>query len=510
MSNLPRLPFLCAAILLGAFGLRPAPATLRQPTDWPVERLLENVGRYVASHPEAAEAHYCLGRIHTYAFVFETARVAVNLKPEEDFASKLAAGAVTLDQLAELVLSTRAQEHLSFAARFEQSTPEQQRLDLERLASGLRGQAPLANANLVEPGPLLGHLVQAIRSLRRALELDPENGAFHLTLAYVLERGAHLADQVDNRQLFGSGDIHETPVPDRILDLGRPESAEAAYAELVEPKRLASAFFQLDRLRASPEARLQRSVARLLERRWMDQAVEHYRQAFERCVDVDREMKGAHDFTGIVGLEAGEAYLRLTKDERERFPEPEGFRERLDQGLFRLRRIPFLGAITPIVLAVDRCRTLDELVAPDHTVLFDLDGDLVEEPWPWLRPDAGWLVWDPKHTGRITSGRQLFGSASGWFLFPDGYRVLDALDDDGSGELCGAELTGIAVWFDRDSDGVSDGGEVVPVEALGIVALATEATERVGSSLGNPCGLELADGRVLPTYDWVLAPAPSP
>ena len=48
------------------------------------------------------------------------------------------------------------------------------------------------------------------------------------------------------------------------------------------------------------------------------------------------------------------------------------------------------------------------------------------------------------------------------------------------------------------------------VERLGIVGFATEATERFGASLANPCGVELADGRVLPTYDWVLAPVTGP
>ena len=42
---------------------------------------------------------------------------------------------------------------------------------------------------------------------------------------------------------------------------------------------------------------------------------------------------------------------------------------------------------------------------------------------------------------------------------------------------------------------------------VGIVALATEATERIGRSLGHLGGAELADGRRVPTYDWVLAPA---
>ena len=135
---------------------------------------------------------------------------------------------------------------------------------------------------------------------------------------------------------------------------------------------------------------------------------------------------------------------------------------------------------------------------------FDLDGDGIDELWPWLTPDAGWLVWDPENRGEITSGRQLFGSASAWLFFSDGYRVLDALDDDRDGELRGRELAGIRVWFDRDTDGVSDHGEVVSVEDLGIVALATQSTLTLGRSPANLCGAELADGRVLPTYDWVL------
>jgi len=163
-----------------------------------------------------------------------------------------------------------------------------------------------------------------------------------------------------------------------------------------------------------------------------------------------------------------------------------------------------VGVLYDLGLSVDSCKALDELIAPQLTVPFDLDGDAVDELWPWIVPDAGWLVWDPQRKGEITSGRQLFGTASGWLFFEDGYRVHDALDDDRSGELRGLELAGIAVWFDRDTDGISDRGEVIPVEELGIVALATRATEIVGRSPAHPGGLELADGRVLPTYDWVL------
>src|SRR5690242_13021861 len=42
------------------------------PTDWPVERLIENVTRQLAEHPGDVDLEYNLGRIHGYAFVFET------------------------------------------------------------------------------------------------------------------------------------------------------------------------------------------------------------------------------------------------------------------------------------------------------------------------------------------------------------------------------------------------------------------------------------------------------
>jgi hypothetical protein len=75
--------------------------------------------------------------------------------------------------------------------------------------------------------------------------------------------------------------------------------------------------------------------------------------------------------------------------------------------------------------------------------------------------------------------------------------------------LSGSELRGLAVWFDRNSNGVSDPGEVVPIERLGIEAIASRAESMDGESPANQCGLVMQDGRVLPTYDWMAHPATS-
>ena len=55
----------------------------------------------------------------------------------------------------------------------------------------------------------------------------------------------------------------------------------------------------------------------------------------------------------------------------------------------------------------------------------------------------------------------------------NGYEPLAALDDNHDGWITDAELTGVSVWRDRDSNGVSDVGEVVPASQFGILAIAS-------------------------------------
>ncbi|HEV7406232.1 MAG TPA: hypothetical protein VGO11_25010, partial [Chthoniobacteraceae bacterium] len=172
----------------------------------------------------------------------------------------------------------------------------------------------------------------------------------------------------------------------------------------------------------------------------------------------------------------------------------------------KLRR----GPITPIVFALQPPRRLDELLAEDVTVDFDLRGYGPAERWSWVKPELGFLVWDPRATGRIESARQLFGSYSFEIFRANGYDALAALDDNGDGRLAGDELAGIRVWFDRNSDGVSTADEVVSLETLGITAIATSACAKDGLYPMNPSGLVLRDGRTLPTWDWIAEPRLKP
>jgi hypothetical protein len=163
-------------------------------------------------------------------------------------------------------------------------------------------------------------------------------------------------------------------------------------------------------------------------------------------------------------------------------------------------------AITPLIFSMEAARPLEDLLDPSRRVRFDLAGDGRPAVWPWLRPGTALLVWDPAGTGRITSGRQLFGSVTWWVFWGHGYEPLALLDDDGDGWVAGRELAGLAVWRDRDGDGRSDPGEVIPAAQAGIARLAARPDGHYGRILWNPRGLATTDGRLLPTYDWTPTP----
>jgi hypothetical protein len=341
------------------------------------------------------------------------------------------------------------------------------------------------------------------------------NSRKHLTFAWLLETGAHLAERVPTMEVLGVSAPElsreqRAEIVGWIADLGASDAPVAAAAEqaLASPAHLERALALLVAQTAAPNAQRESAVAALLERYWIERAIAQYWIAYSENVERDLSVPG-WELERLVSYEALLGYERLVRRRGVQSPEEEKRLVELAQRRPLLEARPRGELVTPILLSLE-CRSLEELVAPALEVSFDLDGDGVVELWPWISPGAGWLVWDPNHRGEISSGRQLFGTASAWLFFEDGYRVLDALDDDRDGEVRGAELDGIAVWFDRDTDGVSDPGEVVPVEELGIVALSTRSTLTIGDSPANLCGLELADGRVLPTYDWVLAPAPVP
>jgi tetratricopeptide (TPR) repeat protein len=161
--------------------------------------------------------------------------------------------------------------------------------------------------------------------------------------------------------------------------------------------------------------------------------------------------------------------------------------------------------ITPIAIPLDGALTRAPL-AREARVLFDADGSGIRKRWTWITPDAGWLVHDPGGSGRITSALQWFGNVTFWLFWPNGYEAMAALDDDGDGELRGAELTHLAVWRDANQNGVSEPGEVKPAAAYRIAALACRYTAGDGVSIAaeSSAGVTFMDGTTRATFDVLL------
>lgn len=166
-------------------------------------------------------------------------------------------------------------------------------------------------------------------------------------------------------------------------------------------------------------------------------------------------------------------------------------------------------AVTPLLVPLERDERIDALTDLESPVRFDFSGLRRPIRAGWLTPKAAWLVWDPAVRGRITSGFQLFGSAT-WIAFWDtGYDALGTLDDNSDGVISGNELTGLALWHDRDADGISDLGEVTPVGAHGVVSLGYRATRTGPDFWTCEACVTFASGASRRTYDWLLREAPS-
>ncbi len=170
----------------------------------------------------------------------------------------------------------------------------------------------------------------------------------------------------------------------------------------------------------------------------------------------------------------------------------------------KLRKMP--RPITPIAIPLSDDLPSYRVLDPLARVRFDADGSGLRGEWTWITPEAGWLVYDAHDRGSITSALQLFGSVTFWLFWSNGYEALRALDDNGDSELTGGELQHLAIWQDRDRNGISDSGEVRSLGDHGIVSLSCAFIpgDGVRIAASSPAGVRFADGHSRPTYDVVL------
>lgn len=384
----------------------------------PLERIRENTVAYLKEHPDDARTHYNLGRLYYLALTRGTTEFRVELSPDHDR---------PLDVL-----------H-----------------DLNPLPLVAMSGAAVGNP---EAGEFVRHVLAAATYLHKAIELEPQNGLYHLTWASFMQ------------QLAETGKSYAMPV---APDGTRPKRRLYVWDE---EKMLQAAF-------------------------------QGYKLAFSLSLVVDADLDHTLGLSYLVSHEAALRLIALSERDAAYALTPH-LRALLDLHLNLLKEKPL--AITPIIIGNTVDSDIDALLDPERVVSFDLDGSGLTRRWTWLRPDTAVLVWDPMATGDIRSGRQLFGNVTWWMFWTDGYHTLTTLDDDHDGWLRGEELAGIRIWRDADSDGVSDDGEVVDLDALGIVGLCTEPDETTArGEWMHPQGVEFTDGSHVPSFDWVAESVPA-
>lgn len=452
---------ICAACGLGQ-------GMFMMPEQVPIDRVVRNIEAYRKEHPGDSQAYFLLARVNYLAVAVKSGTVGV--------------------------FRNRAGDK----SQLPQVAPNWMHYPDAKVA-------PPSNEVLAR------HVAAAVENYRKAIEMDDTKPEYHLGLASVLE--AAPADVAMSLGGFPPGDDgakRDVPAADR-------SAAEALMVKLDDPsatvrseavaglRRLGSAGVRvgLEKLPgASAETR--EAVVQLVDAYWRDASLAPYAEAYRRAVAQD-EKQAQRPIAGLrelVSYEAATHYVAIVAA-REKTPAEQATADEMRETLKRLDALP-MGAITPVILSLPGGpKTLAQAELPAARVRFDIDGTGRGQAWSWVTPNAGLLVWDPKRDGKVTSGRQLFGNVTFGMIFRDGYQALECLDDDRDGYLRGEELKGLAVWFDRNSDGVSQPGEVVPVEQLGIRALATHPNGRDGPVLTNVAGLELNGGAVRPTWDWV-------
>jgi hypothetical protein len=112
--------------------------------------------------------------------------------------------------------------------------------------------------------------------------------------------------------------------------------------------------------------------------------------------------------------------------------------------------------------------------------IFDVDGDGLKDRVAWVASEeTPFLVQDRNHNGRIDGIDEMFGDGTkdrlgGGRTSKNGFDALAQydLDHDGVIDRKDAVFHELQLWFDRNHDGVTDEGELVPLSAKHVTRIA--------------------------------------
>ncbi len=424
----------------------------------PIVSLLEKTQARIKAAPEDSKAHYTLGRIHYLAFVSKGQNIEI---PKGALKNDLPdVSDVRIRSISEPIVPFEEAKRRALAELGRDSEVGVKRDVFVRRRMEIfnelteSGWAPTPTS--ATDAELAKHLTSAVASFEKAMELAPSSSLYQLGYASLLEEAnlwCKRHPKVATPTVFGT--ITKQGIRSEYLKAWRlSQSAPSPESELnhIGGDEAANAFM---RLAAEPMSE-----------------------------SSDEELRAV--------AEIKEKFRKRAAAAAEQSP---------DNGT----RI-----VTPIIFPLRKVAGIDALLAPEKRVSFPLRGWGPNCSWSWVKPETGILVWNPTADGQIRSGAQLFGSYTWGIFWDNGYQPLAVLDLDGDTILRGAELSGIRVWFDRNGNGVSDGGEVLSLTDVGITWISASQNGSEGIHPMNSIGVGLGNGRTFPTWDWMTTPIKPP
>jgi Ca2+-binding RTX toxin-like protein len=120
-------------------------------------------------------------------------------------------------------------------------------------------------------------------------------------------------------------------------------------------------------------------------------------------------------------------------------------------------------------------------LAVTRGVHFDLDNNGFAETTSWIAPTDGLLVLDKNANGKIEGGAELFGSETklrnGQFA-QNGFEALAEYDLNADGKINNQDaiFSQLSIWQDTNSNGTTDAGELLTLQAANIASINARYT----------------------------------
>lgn len=148
----------------------------------------------------------------------------------------------------------------------------------------------------------------------------------------------------------------------------------------------------------------------------------------------------------------------------------------------------------------------------ENGVNFNLvPGQKLKVGWPSPNQDVAWIVRDLNGNKQIDSGRELFGSetevAKGVFA-ANGFAALALFDKDKNNLLDATEMKDLQLWFDKNGDGKTDAGELMPMQErlseISLQARLSSLKDDHGHSIPLISEAKDRHGRQIQVLDYLL------